>query len=50
MRRGEPEGVERTRWEREVLSEWEDVRVGRARTYSRDDVVADLGLDDRVHG
>ena len=23
MRRGEPEGVERTRWEREVLSEWE---------------------------
>ncbi|MGV0359756.1 hypothetical protein [Corynebacterium mastitidis] len=50
MKRGEPEGTERARWEREVLSEWEDVRAGRARTYSRDDVVADLGLEDRVHG
>ena len=50
MKRGEPEGAERARWEREVLSEWEDVRAGRARTYSRDDVVADLGLEDRVHG
>lgn len=46
LRQAVEESIDRLLWQYEVAADWEDIKAGRMATYSHEEVVADLGLDD----